>query len=72
LQPQLIPHHHGIIMRKLAFAALIASSAFSVATHAATIQITEWMYNPVGSPGEFVELTNLGASKGGHGRVASS
>ena len=26
------------------------------------VAISEWMYNPVGSPGEFVELTNFGSS----------
>jgi hypothetical protein len=31
-------------------------------TASAQIRITEWMYNPVVSAGEFVELTNMGAS----------
>jgi len=39
--------------------ALLLHSGFG---HAATsgVAISEWMYNPVGSPGEFVELTNFG------------
>lgn len=49
-------------MRKATLLAFIAGTAFSAVTQASTIQITEWMYNPVGSIGEFVELTNLGTT----------
>ncbi|HEX5125788.1 MAG TPA: lamin tail domain-containing protein [Rhodocyclaceae bacterium] len=30
------------------------------ATSPTGVKITEWMYNPLGSPGEFVEFTNFG------------
>jgi predicted extracellular nuclease len=50
--------------RRLIAAASLALAVALQAAHAATpgITITEWMYNPVGSPGEFVELTNLGST----------
>ncbi|THG28966.1 hypothetical protein E6C70_13120 [Glaciibacter flavus] len=32
------------------------------AADAASVKITEWMYNPVSSSGEYVEFTNLGAA----------
>jgi len=45
-------------------AAIISTAAFINCADAATIQITEWMYNGSGANdiGEFVELTNVGAT----------
>lgn len=41
-------------------AIVLPSAAYAAATP--DVRITEWMYTPVGSSGEFVEFTNLGST----------
>lgn len=49
--------------RLLVAATLLTSAMIGSAQAAVTgIKISEWMYNPVGSPGEFVEFTNFGST----------
>ena len=45
-----------------AVCAALAVPATAQAADAASVKITEWMYNPVSSSGEYVEFTNLGAA----------
>ncbi|WP_082468039.1 lamin tail domain-containing protein [Leifsonia sp. Leaf264] len=40
----------------------LALPATAQAADAASIRITEWMYNPVNSSGEYIEFTNLGSA----------
>ncbi|GIT81576.1 hypothetical protein LLS1_32450 [Leifsonia sp. LS1] len=40
----------------------VALPAAASAADASGVRITEWMYNPVNSSGEFIEFTNLGAA----------
>jgi predicted extracellular nuclease len=42
--------------------ALVAAAGTATASSIPDIRITEYMYNPVNSPGEFVEFTNLGTT----------
>jgi len=47
-------------IRLLAALPAVVLGFFAVApAEAATIQITEWMYNPAGTGGEFIEFTNM-------------
>ncbi len=51
----------------LASSAVVAALLVSVplaaqAADAPNVKITEWMYNPVASSGEFIEITNLGTA----------
>lgn len=49
------------MLRMLMAATLLSGTMLSAAQAATTrVKITEWMYSPVGSPGEFVEFTNFG------------
>ncbi|WP_419817373.1 carbohydrate-binding protein [Glaciibacter flavus] len=45
-----------------AVCAALAVPTTAQAADAASVKITEWMYNPVSSSGEYVEFTNLGAA----------
>ena len=49
----------GMISRLLA--ATVLAAGLANAAHA-DVRITEWMYNPVKTSGEFIELTNLGTT----------
>src|ERR1700754_460664 len=40
----------------------LALPATAQAADTPNVRITEWMYNPVNSSGEFIELTNLGSA----------
>ena len=53
------------MIQKKTFPALLALAAcgvFASSAQAATIQITEWMYQGAAEKGEFIEFTNMGAS----------
>ncbi|WP_456844445.1 lamin tail domain-containing protein [Cellulomonas sp. P5_C6] len=59
----------GLPRAVASLAVLSAVSALAVALPSAAqaaetpdVRITEWMYNPVASSGEYIEITNLGAS----------
>jgi lamin tail-like protein/PEP-CTERM motif-containing protein len=48
------------IQKRVATTAVIAACLFAAQwASAASMAITEWMYSPVGGPGEYFELTNL-------------
>lgn len=62
-----VPLHISRSLATLAAAALagalaVALPAAAHAETAAAVRITEWMYNPVSSSGEYIEITNLGAT----------
>lgn len=50
------------MLKKIISAAFLGACCYAASTSAATLQITEWMYNGLGSGsiGEFVEFTNTG------------
>jgi predicted extracellular nuclease len=51
------------MLRSIAVVIAIVASALAMsAPAAASIAITEWMYNPVGGPAEYFELTNVGTT----------
>lgn len=50
------------ILMALSLAALLVGTANTSQAAVSSVKITEWMYNPVGSPGEFVEFTNFGST----------
>jgi predicted extracellular nuclease len=47
-------------LRLVVVATLLTAMLGSAEAAVTGVKITEWMYSPVGSPGEFVELTNFG------------
>lgn len=54
--------NHKKIFAPLFLAVLLAGVVNTSQAAVSGMKITEWMYNPVGSPGEFIEFTNLGTS----------
>ncbi len=55
---------------KAVVAALVAISSMTAAQ--AQVRITEWMYNPANSVGEYVEFTNLGSTAVDFGTLSFS
>jgi predicted extracellular nuclease len=49
-------------MAKFSFGIAALAIAAAATAASAQIRITEWMYTPVSGQGEFIELTNIGAS----------
>jgi predicted extracellular nuclease len=48
------------LLTKALLVCLAAGCSVAQAASPSGVKITEWMYNPVGSPGEYVEFTNFG------------
>ncbi len=50
------------VVKALAMAGVFVGMVGSAQAAVSGVKITEWMYSPAGSPGEFVEFTNFGST----------